>query len=454
MGSGRCRPDAGDSPGAPAGGGRATKARRPRGRVLLLALLGALTLSGLLAQPALAVRKVSIVFSCTTTTFIYSGFPEVEKNQVTERLRSDGVFQFNEKFEFNGSSGTSTITSALPSGMHKLSAEAHWNTNGVVGESGKHKEHVKCGAEAKPSFTIQKLQEIAGSSSSWTATELTAKVGQTVDYQVTVSNTGNVSFTLSSFIDANCDPNTLGGGPEGASVAPGGKLVFTCSHLITGGGSYTNVASASATYEQGGTEVHESNKVTVKVALEARLSLSKVQEIKGAGTGFTASTLTAAVGQTVVYEITAKNIGNVPLALSEFTDIYCDEHTISGGPGPGASLMPGDGTTYSCSHRFTEMGPYSNVASVSGTPSGGLPVVVASNMVTVKVNAVEVPGTQSVPPTPGSTGSGSGSTGTLGGSSGSTGSTSHPGSGTLGSKSTKKHPRKVTVAHKTPKFTG
>ena len=189
------------------------------------------------------------------------------------------------------------------------------------------------------------------------------------------------------------------------------------------------------------------------MALEARLSLSKVQEIKGTGTGFTASALTAAVGQTVVYQITAKNIGNVPLALSEFTDIYCDENTISGGPGPGGTLMPGDSSTYSCSHRFTEMGPYSNVASVSGTPSGGLPVVVASNMVTVKVNAPEVPGTQSAPGTPpGKTGSGTGSTGTLGG--GSSGSTSHPSTGTLGSKSTKKHPRKVTVAHKTPKFTG
>jgi uncharacterized repeat protein (TIGR01451 family) len=440
------------------------RARRTRGRVLLLALLGALTLSGLLAQPALAVRKVSIIFSCNSTTFKYSGFPELENNQVTERLRSDGVFQFNEKFAFNGAEGTSTISSPLTSGMHKLSAEAHWNTNGVAGESGKHKEHVKCGAEPKPNFTIQKLQQIAGSSSGFTATELNGKVGQTVDYQITVSNTGNVPFTLSSFMDANCDPGTLAGGPAGANVAPGGKLVFTCTHLLAGGGSYTNVASASATYQEGGTEVHESNKVTVKVALEARLSLSKVQEIRGTGTGFTASTLTGAVGQTILYQMTVKNTGNAPLLLSEFTDIYCDEGTVSGGPGPGATLMPGSSTTYSCSHKLTEADKlsethsYSNIASVSGTPSGGTPIVVASNMVIVEVTAPQVPSGTSTTPGNGNPGSGTatgtGAPGSLGGSSGSSGSAGHSGSGSLGTKSAKKHRRKVTVAHKTPKFTG
>ena len=460
MGSARRRPDATDSPGCPTGEGSTREPRRLRGRVLLLALLGALTLSGLLAQPALAVRKVSIIFSCNKTTFIYSGFPELENNTVTERLRSDGVFQFNEKFIFDGSSGTSEIESPLPSGMHKLSAEAHWNTNGVVGESGKHKEHVKCGAEPKPSFGIQKLQEIAGSSSGWTALELNAKVGQTVDYKITVSNTGNVSFTLSSFSDPNCDPGTLAGGPLGGSVAPGGQLVFTCSHLITGGGNYSNTASAGATYTEGGTEVHQSNTVVVKVALEARLTLSKTQEIRGSGTGFTSSLLNGTVGQTVLYQITAKNSGNVPLTLSEFTDIYCDEGTISGGPG-GGTLMPGDSTTYSCSVRLSEipeLGRYLNVASVTGTGAGGVHVEVASNAVEVKVKAPEAPVTQGAPGSPpGNTGSGTGTTGTLGGSSGSSGSSgsgSHPGSSTLGTKTTKKHKRKVTVAHKTPRFTG
>ena len=462
MGSGRCRPDARDSQGGRTAEGPPSRARRARVRVPALAVLGALALSGLVAQPALAVRKVAIIFGCEKTTFIYSGFPEVEKNVVTQRMRSDGVFMFNEKLEFNGSSAQSTVESPLPAGMHKLTAEAHWNTNGVVGESGKHKEHVKCGAEPKPSFTIVKLQEIAGSSGGFTGEEITGKVGQTVDYQITVSNTGNVSFTLSSFLDPNCDPGTISGGPVGGAVAPGGKLVFTCSRLLTAGGSYPNAASASATYPEGGTEVRESKPVVAKVPIEARLSLSKVQEIKGNGTGFTAATLTGSVGQTVLYQITAKNTGNVALVLSEFTDIYCDLGTISGGLGPGGTLMPGASTTYSCSYKLVEAGPYSNVAYVTGTPAGAARVEVASNMVIVKASVTQPPpggpgtnnnGSGNGNPGTGS-GTGTGTSGTLGSSTGTVGSGSHPSTGTLGAKSTKKHRRKVTVAHKTPHFTG
>ena len=463
MGSGRRRPDATDSPGGPVARGFAPRSERAR-RVLLLALLGALTLSGVLAAPALATRKVNIIFSCNTTTFEYSGFPELEHNTVNERLRSDGVNQFTDKFEFNGSTGVSVVPmpAALAAGMHKLSAEAHWNTNGVIGESGKHKEHVKCGAEPKPNFTIQKLQQIAGSPS-WTQEELKGRIGQTVNYQMTVSNTGNVSFTLTEFTDPNCDPGTQAGGPLGATVAPGEKLVFTCSHLLTGGGSYSNVASATAKYTEGGSESHKSNTVVVNVVLEARISLSKTQEISGTGTGYTTATLTGTVGQTVLYQITAKNTGNVSLTLSEFTDIYCDANTISGGLPPGHVLAPGDSTTYSCSAKLTsipENGRFLNVASIAGTATGGARAEAASNAVEVKVNPPEA-GQQSAPG--GNTGSGktttgTGSTGTLGGSttgsSGSSGSKAAPGKGTLGVKSSKKAHHKVTVEHKTPKFTG
>ncbi len=460
MGSGRRHPDARDSSGAPSA--HATPAGSRRARRLTLLVLGALAVMGVLASPALATRKVNIVFGCNATTFEYSGFPEVEKNQVTERVRSDGVSQFIEKFEFNGSTGTNTVPmpAALAAGMHKLSAEAHWNTNGVVGESGKHKEHLKCGAEPKPSFTVQKLQQIAGSSSGWTATELNGRIGQTVDYQMTVSNTGNVAFTLTEFMDPNCDPGTEQGGPVGATVAPGEKLLFTCSHLLSGGGSYTNVASATAKYAGAGSESHKSNEVVVKVVLEPRLTLYKVQEIKGSGTGFTSSLLTGTVGQTVLYQITAKNTGNVPLTLSEFTDIYCDEHTISGGLPGGQMLAPGDSTTYACSAKLTaipeENGRYLNVASIAGTAVGGARAETASNAVEVKVGAA-APGTQTTPtPGNGSPGTGNGSTTTPGGSTttGSTGSKTSPKSGTLGAKSSKKRHHKVTVEHKTPKFTG
>jgi uncharacterized repeat protein (TIGR01451 family) len=460
VGSGRCRPDARDSQGGRAPVDPAHRARRTRGRVLLLALLGALVLSGLVAQPALATRKVNIAFGCDKIVFEYAGFPEVETaNVVTERLRADGTNEFTEKFEFTGGTGKSEITipSPLAAGLHKLTAEAHWNTNGVVGESGKHKEHVKCGAEQKPEFTVGKTQQIAGSSSPFSPEKLTGKLGQTVDYQITVSNTGNVPLTLGPFMDPGCDPGTIAGPPEGTPLAPGDKVVYTCNHLLSGGGLYTNVASAEATYEGGRSEVHESNKVITNVVLEAKLSLSKTQEVKGSGAGFTASTLTASVGQTVLYQITAKNTGNTSLDITEFTDIYCEG--IS--PGPGQMLAPGQSITYTCSERLTSIPEgsfYTNVAFIKGSGAEGASAETASNAVMVKV--VE-PGTQSttnVPPgNPPTGGNGSGTAGTPGstGSGTNTSPNKSPTSGTLGTKkSAKKKAHKVTVAHKTPRFTG
>ncbi|MGA2321668.1 MAG: hypothetical protein ABSG95_13145, partial [Solirubrobacteraceae bacterium] len=47
------------------------------------------------------------------------------------------------------------------------------------------------------SFTIEKLQEIKGSSAGYTTSPLTGKIGQTVDYEVLVKNTGNVALTFS-----------------------------------------------------------------------------------------------------------------------------------------------------------------------------------------------------------------------------------------------------------------
>ena len=151
-------------------------------------------------------------------------------------------------------------------------------------------------------------------------------------------------------MDPNCDPGTHRGRARGRKRGPGRQARVHVQPPAHGRGLLHERRLGDApTTPRRGTEVHESNKVIVKVVLEARLSLSKVQEIKGTRHRLHLLALTGAVGQTVLYQITAKNTGNVPLALSEFTDIYCDEDTVSGGLRPGGTLAPGDSTTYSCS---------------------------------------------------------------------------------------------------------
>src|ERR1700732_3230554 len=64
---------------------------------------------------------------------------------------------------------------------------------------------------AEPAFTIEKLQEIMGSGRGFTTSPLTGSIGQRVDYEIVVKNTGSVAERFSEFTDQPCDPGTIAG---------------------------------------------------------------------------------------------------------------------------------------------------------------------------------------------------------------------------------------------------
>ena len=114
---------------------------------------------------------------------------------------------------------------------------------------------------AEPSFTIEKLQEIEGSGAGFTKSKLTGKVGETVDYEIVVKNTGNVPLKFDKLGDAGCENIT----PSGEVTVPvGGEQTYTCEHLLAVG-SYSNEASISGNE---GTGTKTSNKVLVNVPAE------------------------------------------------------------------------------------------------------------------------------------------------------------------------------------------
>ena len=111
---------------------------------------------------------------------------------------------------------------------------------------------------AAPSYTIEKLQEVEGSHDGFTASKLTSEVGQTIDYEVIVKNTGNVTLKFQPLSDAGCSSIA----PSGeVTLAPGGEKVYTCSHELTTGGVYANEASIEGN-ESTGTKT--SNKVELQ----------------------------------------------------------------------------------------------------------------------------------------------------------------------------------------------
>jgi len=143
--------------------------------------------------------------------------------------------------------------------------------------------------EPEPAFSIEKLQKVEDEAS-FTKSEVTGDVGETIYYEIVVKNTGNVPLTFSGFTDANCEG--LAGGPGGSEVAPGESTTYTCDHLLSKGGSYTNTASDTGTPPEGkgGPVMHTSNTVVANVLAPhwysngTRIAEGKVETVKTSGT--------------------------------------------------------------------------------------------------------------------------------------------------------------------------
>jgi hypothetical protein len=234
----------------------------------------------------------------------------------------------------------------------------------------------------EPGFAIEKVQKIAGSGSGFTTTPVTGAIGQTVEYQIHVTNTGNVPLTFSNFSDPRCDPGTIAGGPGELPLAPGASTTYTCSHVLTSAGNYINEAGVTGTPSGAPSITHTSNRVEVGVPPTPNVSftIEKLQRLARSTSGFATAPVNGAVGETVDYEIIVKNIGKVALVFSSFTDTKCDPGTIAGGPGE-TTLAPGSSTTYTCSRLMPKSDRYLNEATVVGTPQGGPPVTKTSNQV-------------------------------------------------------------------------
>jgi hypothetical protein len=123
----------------------------------------------------------------------------------------------------------------------------------------------------EPRMSVEKLQEIVGGSGSYTTAPLAGQIGQIVQYEIIITNTGNVPLTLSAFSDPRCDEGTITGGPEGAALPVGGSTTYTCTHVLDAqdatAGSYTNVVSVTGTPPGGGVApiTQESNPVVIEV---------------------------------------------------------------------------------------------------------------------------------------------------------------------------------------------
>ncbi len=180
------------------------------------------------------------------------------------------------------------------------------------------------------------------------ADESAVLVGATIHYDVTVSNTGNV--TLHDVVvddpDADCPSTPI------ATLAVGADEMIECTHIAVTGdiGTYSNVASATSTEV---TTAVDSNQVDVAVSPVPAPSLSVVKS---------ADQASVVAGQPIDYHVVVTNTGNVPLTGITVTDAHapaCD--------GAMPDLAVGAAHTVDCAYTTAspaDVGTYSNTASV------------------------------------------------------------------------------------------
>jgi hypothetical protein len=102
-----------------------------------------------------------------------------------------------------------------------------------------------------PGISVIKLQR-DGSSGPFTTQTITAKVGDTIEYEIRSTNTGGTTLAL-SLNDALCNAGTIRGPFEvsgtltGNLLSPGGVAQYTCSHVLTATDTspFTNTATVT-----------------------------------------------------------------------------------------------------------------------------------------------------------------------------------------------------------------
>ena len=78
-------------------------------------------------------------------------------------------------------------------------------------------------------MTIVKTERV-GSTGTYRRGPIGAAVGQTLDFQILVTNTGNTVLTL-TLTDRLCDGGTLRAGGA-TTIAPGAAVTYTCTHRL------------------------------------------------------------------------------------------------------------------------------------------------------------------------------------------------------------------------------
>ena len=221
--------------------------------------------------------------------------------------------------------------------------------------------------EAVPDATSNDVVVPFAAAPGWTVSKVSnketlAKVGDTVSYQLTVKNTGNVTLKNIELTDANAQIEAN----EAFELAPGAERTFTAKHVVTqadiDAGKVDNVARATAEPVRGTNPGEQSSAtVTDPVAGTVGFSVEKKATNQAAPTK---------AGDKVTFDILVKNEGTTTLREVYVTDPLTGQ-TLKQIAAP-EGLAPGATATLSVEYTLTQVdvdaGSVSNTATASVVP--------------------------------------------------------------------------------------
>jgi uncharacterized repeat protein (TIGR01451 family) len=237
-------------------------------------------------------------------------------------------------------------------------------------------------AQSDPSSTDTPLRSqptlsVAKSSS----TTSIAAAGQVVPYSFLVTNTGNVTLTTVSVTDALSAPSAQSGLSSivcpATTLAPAASMTCTASYQVTqadlDNGSVTDTATAQGTPPGGAAPVQSSpSALTIPAPRNPAITLDKDAEYAPGDRG--------EAGDTIQYEFTATNSGNVTLTGVTISDPLPGLSTlVYTWPGQPGVLAPGQSVVATASYTVTQQdvdgpGEVTNTATATGTGPGGTQV--------------------------------------------------------------------------------
>ncbi|MFF7291537.1 beta strand repeat-containing protein [Microbacterium sp. NPDC008134] len=200
--------------------------------------------------------------------------------------------------------------------------------------------------------------------------------GDTITYTYTVRNSGNVTLTGVTIADPHSGLSAITYSPWPSNVAgtldPNQSVTATATYQVrqsdVNTGSVTDTATVSGRTPAGATVNAVSPTVVLDtVAAAPAITAGKSATVSGTG----------AVGDLVVYTLTASNTGNVTLTGVALSDPAPGLSPITYGQWPGASgtLQPGQTISATTTHRITQAdvdaGTIPNTATAVGAPPTG-----------------------------------------------------------------------------------